>query len=312
VAVVLASIDARATLHQSIARWHAETAGHGELIVVDASGDRSADEVASCYPGIRLLRRRPGLLVPELWRDGLEAADAPFVALSTLQMIPEPGWRQAMLMALEATGAAVVGGPIKPPAFRNFISRSVYLLRYVNYHSRVIEQKRVEPPGDNAVYVRDRLRGLEALWRDGFWEVEVHRALRARGERLTMASDAAVVFDQASQNFAALLGQRYAHARRYGAGRAQWLGIGRRLGHIAATPLVPLLFLCRIAAALAVRGESMLSWLPSFPWTVPLLVAWSLGEAHGMAIGLPSGERPAMTSSSPTERLRRVGEAHMS
>ena len=34
---------------------------------------------------------------------------------------------------------------------------------------------RTEPPGDNAIYRRDRLAGLEDLLDRGFWEAEIHR-----------------------------------------------------------------------------------------------------------------------------------------
>ncbi len=145
-------------------------------------------------PRVQVLRRPPGRLAPELWRDGLDATDAPLVAFSTAQMVPASGWLSALLDRLDETGAAVVGGPIEPASGLSAADRALYLLRYVNYLRPLPESGAVEPPGDNALYRRDRLRGLDAVWEDGFWEVEVHRRLRARGERLAMANEAAVEF----------------------------------------------------------------------------------------------------------------------
>jgi hypothetical protein len=288
-AVILASIDAAGTLRGSLERWCHEIDGHGEVLVVDSSRDGTADEIAACFPQVRVLRRAPGRLAPELWRDGLEATDAPLVALSTTRMIPASGWRQAMLETLEATGAAVVGGPIEPPgpSDRDHVTMAVYLLRYINYLPPLIDAKRIEPPGDNAVYVRDRLDGLESLWEGGFWEVEIHRALRARGEALVMARDGAVVHSGEGRFFS-LLEQRYAHARHYGANRARRFGTADRLVRIALSPLVPSVLLGRIVAALPARGQSLRRWMPALPCLLPLLAAWTLGEARGMSFKLPT------------------------
>src|SRR4051794_14992180 len=114
-AVILASIDARRTFRSSLDGWLREVDGRGEVIVADASRDGTADAIEASFPAVRVLRQPPGRLAPELWRDGLEATEAPLVAFSTAQMVPTVGWCRAMLERLEETGAAAVGGPIDPP-----------------------------------------------------------------------------------------------------------------------------------------------------------------------------------------------------
>jgi hypothetical protein len=288
-AVILASVDAAGTFRGNLQRWCQELDGHGEVLVVDSSRDGTADEIAASFPRVRVLRREPGWLAPELWRDGLEATDAPLVAISTTRMSPAPGWRRAMLETLEATGAAVVGGPIEPSGSygRDHVSMAIYLLRYINYLPPLIDPDRIDPPGDNAVYVRDRLDGLEALWAEGFWEVEIHRALRMRGESAVMACGAAVVHTEEGR-FLPLLPQRHAHARHYGASRARRFGTADRLVRIAMSPLVPAVLLSRIIAALSARGQSLSRWMPALPYLLPLLAAWSLGEACGMYFKHPT------------------------
>jgi hypothetical protein len=283
-AVILAAIDARTSACDSLARFRDELDGRGELVVVDASRDGTADLVEARFPDLRVLRRPPGRLAPELWRDGLDATDAPLVAFSTAQMVPLPGWRRAMLDRLESTGAAVAGGPIEPAAGLPPRDRAIYLLRYVNYLRPLpeVDTAGAGPPGDNAVYRRDRLAGLESLWRDGFWEVEIHRALRARGERPVMARDAAVAF-RGGTRLAGLLRQRHEHARHYGASRSVGIGTMGRLARIGSAPIVPAVLLRRIFGTLAARGQSRAAWAPALPCLLPLLAAWSLGEARGMA-----------------------------
>jgi hypothetical protein len=267
--VILASVEPLADARGSIERWLRELGEDDELIVVD---------------------RPRGRLAPELWRDGLEATDRPLVALSTTAMSPTPGWRRAMVERLESTGAAVVGGPIRPQA-DDPVSKAIFLLRYINYLPPLIDPERVEPPGDNAVYRRDRLEGLQSLWKEGFWEVEIQRALRARGEQTTMAGEG-VVEHHGEGRLLGLVQKRYAHARRYGASRSRDLGPAQRLLRIAAAPLVPLVLLGRIALGLRSRGQSVFTCLPALPALLPLLAAWSLGEARGMGTGLFTSSFP--------------------
>jgi hypothetical protein len=228
-------------------------------------------------------------------------------------MVPSVGWRPSMVDRLEEADAAVVGGPIDPPSAYEPRSWATYLHRYINYLRPLSERGSLEPPGDNAVYRRECLEGLETLWDEGFWEVEIHRALRAGGETLAMAPEAVVVYHGAAPS-AALYRQRYAHARRYGASRARSVGAAGRVVRMAATAAVPAVLLRRIAATLAARGQSLLDWLPALPYLLPLLAVWSLGEAHGMSTGLLGGRwrRSRVKPSSPTKRFRRVFEPHRS
>jgi hypothetical protein len=277
-AVIVSAIDARATIGASLARWREEA---DEVILVNASRDGTADEAETDFPDIRVLCRPAGRLAPELWRDGLDATDAALVAFTTAAMVPAPGWRGAMLDRIDATGAAVVGGPIAPGYNLSATDRAVYLLRYASYLPPLPEDSSIEPPGDNAVYRRDRLEGHEALWARGFWEAEIHRALRVRGERLALSSEASVAY-QGGARLAPTFRQRFAHARHYGASRGGRMGPTERLARSAAAAAVPAVLLGRIAAALVARGERLGPWVSALPPLLLLLAAWATGEARGL------------------------------
>lgn len=290
VSVVIASIEANATIAASLARFVEEVGVQGEVILVDASSDGTADLAQTLFPGLRILRNPPGTLAPELWRDGLNASRSPWVAFSTAQMIPARGWLESLGECLESTGAAAVGGPIDPAPRLSAADRAVYLLRYVNYLRPLPKVSQVEPPGDNALYRRESLEGLEALWEAGFWEAEIHRRLRERGARLAMAGEAAVEF-QGGGGLGLALRQRRDHARHYGAARGGRMSRSERLLRSAATPLVPAFLIRRIAAALAKRGRGIGPWLTAVPSLSLLLAAWSAGETTGTWLGPPARAR---------------------
>lgn len=280
VSVIVASTAPTPALGASLARFADEVRPLGEVVLVDASGDPAVEGLALGFAGVRVIRRPIGRLAPELWRDGLLATRAPLVAFSTAQMIPRRGWLAALTARLRSTGAAGVGGPIEPGPRLSPTDRAVALLRYSGYFPPLPGPSGSEPPGDNALYRRDRLMEVESSWIDGFWEVDVHRALRDRGHSLAMAEDAVVTFE-GGVGLTAMARQRWAHARRYGAGRSGGLGRSARLARVAACPIVPPLLCGRIVAALRARGLALTPWLPAAPELAVLASAWALGEAAG-------------------------------
>ena len=286
--VVLAAIDARSTVVESVAGFRSAIGDRGNVVLADASRDGTAELARERFPDLEILHFPSGRLAPQLWRDGMEATDTPLVAFSTAQMVPRADWLDRMLDALESTGAAGVGGPIAASPGLSATDRALYLLRYAGYAPPLPESGRFEPPGDNAIYRRDRLVGLERAWKRGFWEVEVHRALRDRGETLASAAGAAVTFRGGSKLGPAIR-QRLAHARHFGAGRARGRGISHRLIRSAATPAVPPLLLARIVGQLRRRGEPIGAWAGALPKLAVLLGAWSIGESAGAWLGPSAG-----------------------
>jgi len=287
-AVVVALTDpATPALGASLARFAAEVCTSGEVVIVDASGTSASLELARRFDNVRVIPRPAGRLAPSLWRDGLLATDSALVAFTTAQMIPRPGWPAALRAKICETGAAGVGGPIEPGAGLSMTDRAVALLRYSSYFPPLPNSSQANPPGDNALYRRDRLMAVESSWIDGFWEVEIHDALRDRGNTLAMA-DAAVVTFEGGGGLLSMTRQRVRHARRYGAVRSKGRGAIARLAKIASSPLVPPLLCVRIVKALRSRRMALAPWLMALPCLMVLASAWAFGEAVGTWQGDPT------------------------
>lgn len=281
--IVIARVGPSRSLDACITGFSRELDGRGIVLVMDSVRDGRICE----SPGVHVVERPAGSLAPELWRDGLLRASTPLIAFSTAQMQPREGWRTAMLDALRRTDSAGVGGPISPGASLSNLDRALYLLRYANYLPPVLDSNSFDPPGDNAIYRLDRLARLDDAWRDGFWEVDVHRQLRKRGQTLASAPDAVVDF-LGGGTFAPSLSHRLMHARHYGAGRTSGRSIASRMMRSASAPMVPPLLLSRIMGNLRRRGEPIAPWLPAMPYLAVLLAAWSAGEATGALFGPPA------------------------
>ncbi len=280
VAVIIAASDARGTVQASLGRFLEETSGRGEVVLVDASRDETPEIAAKVFPSLRILTQRPGTLTPELWGVGLRATDAPLVAFSTAAMVPRSGWLDALIARLDESGASAVGGPIEPAGSLALTDRAVYLLRYLNYWPPISRSFPPEPPGDNGLYRRPALMDMDAILDRGFWEHEVSQILRDRGEILTMAESAGVVF-HGGYSLGSALRQRHRHAVIHGAARACRMQATERLWRTAAAPIVPAVLLRRIARGLSARGQKLGPWLPALPRLMLLLAAWASGEARG-------------------------------
>jgi hypothetical protein len=141
----------------------------------------------------------------------------------------------------------------------------------------------VDPPGDNALYRRDRLTEVESAWINGFWEVEIYKSLRDRGETLTIAGSAVLTFE-GGVGLGSMIRQRFRHGWRYGAGRSERQGPLARLARALAAPLVPPLLILRIVKSLRRRGMGLKPWISATPALILLATAWAIGEAMGTLI----------------------------
>lgn len=315
--MVIARTDPTPDAEVSLARFAEEVGVLGEVVLVDSSGT----EPRGLGANVRVLRRPKGRLAPELWRDGLLSTATPLVAFSTAQMIPRPGWLRFLIDGLQSSGAAGVGGPIEPGPDLSTVDRAVALLRYSSYFPPLANpsgrarqggsptirgtatKNHAAPPGDNALYRRDRLMEVATSWLGGFWEVEVHRALRDRGETLAMAREAVVTF-VGGCGLGSMIAQRWAHAHRYGVGRSRPLGTMARLARIAVGPMIPPLLLTRAIARLGARGMAMAPWLSAVPSLAILSTVWAMGEAVGTWQGdLGATDAHVIPNHSPPEAV---------
>jgi hypothetical protein len=279
VAVIVAASDHDPIATSSIAAFVNEVRGRGEVVVVGTLHEG----VSTGTTNVRMIERRPGTLVPLLWRDGLRDVDADWVAFSTIQMVPCARWLDELMVVAERSGADGVGGTIEPGAQLRAVDRAIYLQRYLAYSKQGTLPAR--PSGENAIYRRDRLMEHESSWEDGFWETEVQRRIEGQGGGWGTAPTASVIYN-GSTRFRRILGQRVAHARRFGAIRAREQGPLVRGLRAMTGPLLPGLMAARISRGLIGRGMPIRPWLTAIPPFLGIAGAWASGETIGTLFGL--------------------------
>ena len=247
----------------------------GEVIVCEPAA--SGAEVRAAFPSVRFLER-PEALVPELWRDGIDAAAGEAVALTISPMRPAPDW-VAQLQARLADDE-VVAGAIDPGEGMRLVDWAEYFCRYARDMRPFPRRQSADIPGDNCAYRREVLDRTRELFRDGFWEPEVNRFLRAEGVKL-WHDPAVVVYQGRSAGFDAFLRQRLAHGRAYGRQRGARFGVRRNAVGIVLAIAVPVVLVARTAREVFSRRRFRARFLVSSPVLLAFDVAWAWGEALG-------------------------------
>jgi hypothetical protein len=250
-----------------------------ELLVCHTDADPDVPRLVEGRSGVRVLRADAGSLIPHLWRDGIRAARHGSVAVTTAHCLPGEGWLERLRSA-DLGQHAGVGGVFENSDDSGALGWAIFLQRYQPLarpqEARIVQ----EIAADNAIYRRELLLNHADLLDDGFWEPEFHARFRRAG--LTLALDPALVVIHANRyGTLQFFAQRLAHGTHFGLARGRAMSPGKRLLLLLASPLLPLVFLCKILAAARRHPRSRMHLVPSLPWLAFFLTAWGLGEARG-------------------------------
>ncbi len=277
--IVVACIEAERTIAGCLASLAEATRGLPvEVIVAHASAVGFAERVLALWPGARIVSSPPGALVPRLWGDGLKAARGGVVAFTLGQCRLAPGWARALLEPVEA-GASGAGGPLALDPDSGVVDWAVYLLRYSAFAPPVAGGRVAEVAGDNAAYDRGALERHGSTVAAEFWEVDLHRRVRAEGGHLRMVPEAIAAFGR-SFSFGTIFRHRFTHGRHAGAFRAS-TGAASAARIVLAAPLVPVVLAGRCLMRAAGRRELRWRAVIAVPVLLALGAAWAAGEAVG-------------------------------
>jgi hypothetical protein len=251
-------------------------AGSIELLLATARSDAAISTAAT-----RIIPCARDSTVPRMRLAGVRAAAAPLIAITEDFCVPAQGWAEALLEARRHVDAAVLGGPV---ARRNGTASdwALTLVEYGRFFRCEPEGEVEDLPSINIAYdcnrLRDALQGAE-----GLFEMELHPALRARGERFWRVPNA-VMLDENTDALPTAIRAQYRHGRFFGGRRVEGRSKLQRLVRFAAAPAVPAVLLSRIAREVAASGHAA-DLLRALPALAVLIGGWAAGEAVGSLLG---------------------------
>ena len=279
--VVVGSVASERSIRACIASIIESCAAlRAEIIVVDSSTDDAASLVRHHFPQVKLISLPADTLTPVLWSTGIASARGSRIATTTGHCVVSAAWARELIAALD-TGAAGAGGPIVLRSGASLVDRAIYFLRYSAFLPNAGEQiARVsEIAGDNAMYDRSIFDEHPSALNEGFWEVELHNTLRAKGNYLVMVQRAVAEFGD-SFPLGMISRHRFAHGRRYGEWRVRQRMSSTWKVALAA-PAVPFVLLQRIGRRVMRSGSNRVGFILASPVMFWLAACWAIGEAAG-------------------------------
>jgi len=255
-----------------------------EIIVVEASGDRTATRISAEFPTVTVIPHRQPCSLPELRSVGIREAKAPIVATTKDSCVFERHWSRHVLAAHTRYSDAAIGGAVEHDAGNSLVDRAAHLCEYGPFMLPFRPASVRSVPAPNASFKRAILQATCGdLLERGVWEHVLHARLLARGMPLRL-EPSIVVFDTRRFGFVQFLLQRYWFGRSFAASRIATASTSTRALWTAASPFLSSLFLWRYARA-AVRGRRFGLFVEAFPLLVSFALAWSVGEFLGYALG---------------------------
>jgi hypothetical protein len=211
---------------------------------------------------------------------GLAAARGDLIAIVEDRGVPRPEWATTARRLHDALPNLAIGGAIENGR-DDVLSWAVYLCDFGRYQRPFEPGPRAQVSDVNVVYKRRAIELTREIWKERFHEPLVHWALERGGERLFASPD--LVVDQMRDNlsFGALLRERLAWGRLFGALRAREASLARRVALVAASPLVPIVLFGRIVRDQVTKAGAVGRLTSVGPVVIVLLTAWVAGETAG-------------------------------
>jgi hypothetical protein len=285
ISIVVAAVNTADTLGPWLDAVRPQAARHAVEVLIAAASDDASVRLEPGDSCARVVRGNAGALVPALWGAALLEARGRVVAVTITACLPDADWLDAIAAAYRAAPADGVGGVIDCAPDAAIVDRALHLVRYTPYLPPVAAGPVAEIAGDNGTYARAALDGWQAeIARDGFWESEFNRAIRAKGGSLRIDPSIRVMHTR-SYSFGGFTRQRFRHGRIFGRERRRAMGAGGRIARAALAPTVPAIMLVRTLGTVSSRGRLDARTVLAVPLAGWFFTCWAAGEAAGLLVG---------------------------
>jgi hypothetical protein len=264
-----------------------------EVIVASNTSSETVADLEARYPAVRFLRADRDATVFQLRALGAAQARSGLIAHLEDHTTVSPHWIEALCSA-HAEGRTIIGGPVENGLTDRAYDWALYFCEYGIYMPPLPRGETRILSGLNVAYAAALLASCREIWREAFYETNVHSALQAAGHKLYLVPEAWVK-SHLQMKFGHAMIHLFGGGRHFGAFRKANSSALSRLLWILASPAVPLVFLLRIARGVAQKQPSRLKdVLRGLPYLLLLLSAWGAGEAAGYL-----GRAPACTTTRP-------------
>lgn len=285
--VVIATPDVYETIRKTISYLRKQTLREQlEIVIVAPSKDKLGlnEEELKDFLQFQVVEMGAISSVASANTAGVRHANAPLVAFAETHAYPNPEWAKVLIEAHKQSWVAV--GPAMVNANQDSaISWASFLIAYGRWMQPIKAGIIDDLPGHNSTYKREILleygAELETLLET---ESILHWDLQTKGHQLYLES-AAQTYHLNPTLLTSFLGELFYYGRLFAAERAKRWSLLRRLIYFGSGPLIPLVRLRHTLPHISrAKQHHQLSSLV-LPSVILGLVAASLGETIGYALG---------------------------
>jgi GT2 family glycosyltransferase len=258
--------------------------GPFEVIVVESTGDGTAERLRDHFPPIRVIAPPTRTFPAEAQNIGVAAASAPFIAITNHDCLVPRSWLRAMLARHAAGAYAAVGGAVANGTPASLVGSAAYWSEFNEFTTGRAPGVVSGVPQCNVCFRRTVLVGATPFptVRFGAEELTFNYELGRAGG--VFFFDPAIAITHRNRTTLAAF---FAHQRTLGTGSAMARRLvplpgGVLVRHPALIPLMPLVRTARVLARVARRHPAELARVLAL---TPLLLAGYAAWAAGFFAG---------------------------
>jgi hypothetical protein len=285
--VVIITVEGAERLRICLEALRHQTTVPMEILVPWDSAHGPSTQLESEFPEVQFLPVYGGRhTFAQLRSHGIAESRGRVVAITEDHFTPVPNWCQEILIAHEASHAAI-GGAVEKSTPDTTLNWAFYLADYLRYLDPS-EGPSAHLTDGNVTYKRSALELVRNSWTQEFHENVVHGALQTRGESLWL-SPRIMVKQKRNISLTAAIRDRYAFGRLFGSTRVEGASVSLRLKLSLTSLLLPPLLLGRIASHVVRTRRYSGAFLRSFPALLLISSVWAWGEFVGYVTARPEG-----------------------
>lgn len=230
---------------------------------------------------------------------GLRIAKGEIIAMIEDHAIPAEDWCDTII-ALHKQPIDVIGGAIENKIDRP-LNWAWYYCDFGRYGRPLKETESHYLSDINISYKRGALMSVRDEWNEAYHETTVNWALTRMGKKLRLDERLLVYQERPGMTIIQAFGERISWGRVFAETRAKELGVFKRFLYCAGSLILPVVLLSRVAGHMRRQNQPISKIATFMPYTVWLLIGWSVGEAVGYFEGEPVAAIGADSQTQPKE-----------
>jgi hypothetical protein len=279
--VVIAATGANHTLRECLNALAPQVRGREIEVLVAASTADDVLLVRERFPQFTSIEAEHTFLLPELWGAGAALACGRILALTAANCIPDPAWVDAILQAHTDYHSAI-GGVVDIAAGASLADWALYFIRFSAFMPP-LDASPADVCADNGSYKRAAIADqLDWIAAHGFWDHAMNERLHSQMRSRWRDPRIKVTCERLSGG-AGL--ERFRTGRALGRLRAAQFDSRRRAFQLLKTPMLPAVYLGRIARTVFRAKRHRAAFACVLPLTAGYLVCWAAGQAVGLMQG---------------------------